>query len=87
MLMKPVAVLADVVPFLGSLVEMGSFLVSLLVAATLSLVTISVAWLFYRPLLTVGLLLVAGGLTYAFLTLRRQRAVERASPTDMRRAA
>ena len=87
MLMKPVAVLADVVPFLGSLVEMGSFLVSLLVSATLSLVTISVAWLFYRPLLAVGLFVVAGGLTYAFITLRRQRAVEHARPHDMRRAA
>jgi hypothetical protein len=87
MLMKPVSVLADVVPFLGSLVEMGSFLVSLLVSATLSLLTISVAWLFYRPLLAVGLLAVAGGLAYAFFTLRRQRAVERASPPDMRRAA
>jgi hypothetical protein len=87
MLMKPVAVLADVVPFLGSLVEMGSFLVSLLVAATLSLLTVSVAWVFYRPLVGLGLLVVAGGLSWTFLSLRRKRVQERASPPDMRRAA
>jgi hypothetical protein len=87
MLMKPVAVLADVVPFLGSLVEMGSFLVSLLVAAPLSMVTIAVAWVFYRPLLAVGLLVVAGGLFWAFFSMRAKRAQERASPPDMRRAA
>ncbi len=87
LLMKPVAVLADVVPFLGSLVEMGSFLVSVLVAAPLSLLTISVAWVFYRPLVGIGLLVVAGGLVWGFFSLRRQRVQERASPPDMRRAA
>jgi hypothetical protein len=59
LLTKPFVVLADVVPFIGSLVEFGTSLVSLLAAAGLSLVIIAVAWFWYRPLLALVLIAVA----------------------------
>jgi hypothetical protein len=59
---RPLSVLADVLPPVGAVVEMGTGLVALLIAGALSLTTISFAWLFYRPLIGVPLLLAGGGL-------------------------
>ena len=60
MLLKPLSVLADVLPFLGNVVEMGIAVVAGLVSLICALVTIGVAWLFYRPVLGVALLAVSG---------------------------
>jgi len=60
LIMKPLSVLASVVPFLGKLVEMGTGLIAFLLAASFSLVTIAIAWIYYRPLL--GGLLIAGAI-------------------------
>ena len=51
MVLKPLSVLTDVLPFLGDLVEMGSSLVAFLIALPCALVVIAVAWLFFRPVL------------------------------------
>ena len=59
MVFKPLSVLADVLPFLGSLVAAGTGLIAFLLAALFSLVTIAVAWLVYRPLFGAALLAVA----------------------------
>ena len=71
---RPVAVLGAVVPLFGSLLEAGLWLFSLGLAAALSLVTIATAWLFYRPLFALGLLLAA---VAALLWLRRRAARRR----------
>jgi len=63
MILRPLSVLADVIPILGNIVAAGTGLIAGLMAAVLSLLTISVAWLFYRPLLGVTLLAVAVALT------------------------
>jgi len=55
----PIAVVADVLPFAGDLLRFGITLFSGVVAFALSLTTIAFAWLFYRPLLGIPLLLVA----------------------------
>ncbi len=69
----PLAVLADVLPFLGDMLRMGVGLFAGLVAGALSLVTIAVAWLAYRPLLGIGLLVLAVGLIVALRMLTRRR--------------
>ena len=67
MILGPLSVLADVLPVLGNLVEKGVGGLSLAIALPISLVTIAVGWVFYRPLLGITLLaLAAGG---AFLPL------------------
>ena len=60
-IVNPLAVLVDIVPFLGSVVEAGVFFIAFCGAAVLSLLTIAVAWIVYRPLLGVGLIVVAVG--------------------------
>lgn len=65
MVFRPLSVLADVLPILGSIISFGTGIVAFLIAAILSLVTIAIAWIVYRPLLGIALIVVAGGLAFA----------------------
>ena len=65
LIFRPLSVLADVVPLLGSLVSAGAGLIAFLLAACLWLLTIAIAWIFFRPLLGILLLAAAAGLTLA----------------------
>ncbi len=56
---KPLSVLGDVVPFIGNLVGMATGLLSAVIAFGLSLITIAIAWVFYRPVLGISLLVIA----------------------------
>jgi hypothetical protein len=59
MVFRPLSVLADVLPILGSIVGAGTGLIAFLLSGILSLTTISVAWFYYRPVLGVILLVCA----------------------------
>ncbi|MBB5207158.1 TMEM43 family protein [Chiayiivirga flava] len=72
LLLRPLAVLADVVPILGRLVGFGLALVSGLLAAVLSLVAIGSGWVFYRPWLLAVIVIVVVALI-AWLVMRRSR--------------
>jgi hypothetical protein len=74
---RPIAVFADVLPILGSLMGMGIGLFAAVVAACLSLVTIAVSWLFYRPLVGIGLLVLAVAGIAGLVHLVRQRRAKR----------
>ena len=71
MVLKPLGVLADVLPILGDIVGIGTGLVAGLVALVCALVTIAVAWLFYRPVLAVALVAAAGALVWMLVKRRR----------------
>lgn len=75
MVLAPFAVLADVLPALGNLVERGVNGLALGLALPLSLLVIGLAWLFHRPLLAIGVLAVTAGL--AFLLLKRVKRARR----------
>jgi len=78
---KPLDVLADIVPFLGSLVALGTGLVSFALALCGSLTTIAVAWLWFRPLIAVPLLVAAvGSLVWLFVKAKGAKAAP-AEPT------
>jgi hypothetical protein len=65
MIFKLLSVMADVLPILGDIVGAGTAIISFLLAAILSLTTIAIAWIVYRPLLGIGLIIVAVGLAVA----------------------
>jgi hypothetical protein len=69
---RPFEVFADVVPFLGSLLGAGIAIFAGLVAAALTSVTIAISWLVFRPLLGIGLLVLAGGAVAALIYLARR---------------
>ncbi|MDM8568902.1 TMEM43 family protein [Thiotrichales bacterium HSG1] len=56
--------LAAVVPFLADIVGFIGGWVGFIIAASFSLITIAIAWIFYRPLLGIALLVLAGGCLY-----------------------
>ncbi len=77
MVLKPLSVLADVLPILGDIVEIGTGIVAGIVAFVCALVTIAIAWIFYRPVLGIVLLAIAGaGL---FLLWKKKQAKKSAS--------
>lgn len=65
--LRPLSVVADVVPIAGTIVGAGAGIIAFLVAAPASLITIAIAWLFYRPLIGIILIVIAVALT---VTLR-----------------
>lgn len=67
----PISTLVDVVPILSSIVSFGVGLVSFLLAAALSLLVIGIAWIVYRPVLGIALLVGAGALVVLVLTRKK----------------
>ena len=62
-----IEMLLKVVPFLANIVGWGVNLVCSVVGIVWSLLVIAIAWLFYRPLIGVALLVVAGAITWFFV--------------------
>lgn len=58
MVFRPFEVMADIIPFVGNLVGTGIAFFAAVLASFLSLITIAIAWIRFRPV--VGLLLLAG---------------------------
>lgn len=77
--MGPVGVIADVIPFLGTLVRMGTGLVAVVLAVLVGSVVIAFAWVWYRPLLALAIL--GGGVLVAWLAGRyAKRTAPAATP-------
>jgi hypothetical protein len=59
LVLGPISAMARILPFLGSLVELGFAIVSFFLSAIVSLLVIAVAWIVYRPVLGIALIVVA----------------------------
>lgn len=68
LVLRPISVLADVVPFLGSVASAGISVISLLLSVCVGLVTIALAWVVFRPLIGIVLLILVGGSVYMLFT-------------------
>ncbi len=64
LILKPIRVTFDILPILGSIAGAGTGVISLVLGLVLSLTTIALAWLFYRPLLSILLIAVCVGIVY-----------------------
>jgi hypothetical protein len=70
---RPLVVIADVLPILGDFLGMGVAIFAGLIAVPLTLVTIAIGWIVYRPLLGAGLLVAAAAGIAVLFVLRRKR--------------
>ncbi len=73
-------ILLKVVPFLASIMNFGVGLICTVLGLAWSLIVIGLAWVFYRPILGISLLVIAGGLI-AWMVIRgknKKPAVETA---------
>lgn len=73
LMFRPLVVVADVVPMFGNVLQMGVGLFAALVALPLSLITIAIGWLYYRPLLGIALLAAAAALIGLFIYLAKKK--------------
>jgi hypothetical protein len=78
LILKPISTLGAVVPFLGNLLGFGLNLVSGLISFILTFLVIAIAWIFYRPILGIALLAIAGGALF-FLWKKKQEADAKAA--------
>ncbi len=73
LLFAPISVLADIVPLFGSLVGAATGLIAFLLALAVALTVIAFAWLFFRPLLGITLLVLAVGALFFGLRAFRKK--------------
>ena len=71
-ILKPISAITSFIPIFGSIVGGAVALVSLLLGLALSLIIIAVAWIRFRPLLGIGLLIIVAVLI-AFLIIRGKK--------------
>lgn len=80
LILNPLVVVADVVPFIGSILGAGAAIVSLVLTAVIAPVVIAIAWFWYRPLVSAVVLAIGIGLAYGFKRWASQRvAAKRAA--------
>lgn len=69
----PLVVVADVIPFIGNLLDTGIGIVCFMIAAPLALITIAIGWIAYRPLLGIALLVAAGAIGFGIFTMVKKK--------------
>lgn len=74
---KPISVFADVVPLVGTMLGAGLGVFCFLLSFAFSILTIAVAWIFYRPLLGIVLLALALGGIFWLVSLGRKKKRQR----------
>lgn len=77
LILRPLVVVADVVPFIGSILSAGSGIVSLVLTAIVAPLVIAVAWFWYRPLVSAVVLAIGLALAYGFKRIASQRVAAR----------
>lgn len=72
--LRPLAVVGSVVPLLGDVIGAGTFLVALVCTMAVAPVVIAIGWLWYRPLIGIGVLVVGAVATWGLAKLLHARA-------------
>jgi Transmembrane protein 43 len=83
LMLRPIAVVGDLVPLIGSVLAAGAGLAAFLITAVMAPVVMAVAWFFYRPLVAVAVLAGGVAIAYGVRLLARNRRVTRPAPTGM----
>jgi len=85
MILAPLGVLADVLPLAGSLVRMGTGLIAFVLGLSVGTLTVALAWITFRPLVALAILICGCAASYGIYRLgrarsRRNRPVETVMP-------
>ncbi len=86
MMLSILGIIADVIPFAGSIVGFGTSVIAVILTLILGPLVIAIAWIAYRPVLAIAIIaagiLLAAGLIY----LRRNKTVAAQAPTTLGQA-
>ncbi len=77
LILRPLRVVADVIPLLGSIVGAGTGLVALLCTMAIAPIVIAVGWLWYRPLVGIAVLVAGFAATWGLARLARRRVARK----------
>ena len=69
----PISTFGDVVPIVGSILRMGTGIIAFVIAFVFATTTIAIAWITYRPLFGISLLILAGGVFAGTWFISKQR--------------
>lgn len=72
--LRPLAVAGSVIPLLGDVIGAGTFLVALVCTVAIAPIVIAFGWLWYRPLIGIGVLAVGAAATWSLTRLLRTGA-------------
>jgi hypothetical protein len=64
MILAPLGVLADVLPLAGTIIRMGTGLIAFACGALIGTVTIALAWIVFRPLIGIAILVIGGAIAF-----------------------
>jgi hypothetical protein len=73
LVLNPLKVLGSVVPLLGSLIGLGTGFAAFIGSLVCSSLVIAAAWIFYRPLFAIALLVAVAALVFVAVRRRRTR--------------
>ncbi len=77
LILNPLVVLADVLPFLGSIVGFGTGLIAFLCGVSVWLIATAIAWFTIRPLVSIGLLLI---MVISWFAIAKMRGTQKSPP-------
>lgn len=78
LILAPLAVFADIVPFIGRIVGAGTKLIGFFLAGIVWTLTVAFAWIFHRPVLGIAILVVTVALIV--LAVKKLRKAEQPPP-------
>ena len=74
---RPLGVLGDVLPILGDVIRMGTGAIAFVLTLFLATITIAIAWLYYRPIVGIVVLVLGIGGTVGMIMLAKRRRAAR----------
>jgi Transmembrane protein 43 len=77
-----IGVVGDIVPFLGGLLQAGAGIVAALVTAVLAPLVIALAWMWYRPMVSLAVLAGGAAVAYGLRRIAKRRAAARPAAAD-----
>jgi hypothetical protein len=80
LILRPLVVVADVVPLIGNVLGAGASIVSLALTAVIAPVVIAIAWLWYRPLISIVVIAIGLGVAFGLHRLAGRKAAAKAAP-------
>ncbi len=74
MLLSILSIIADVIPFVGSIVGFGTTVIAVILTLLLGPLVMAIAWIAYRPVLAIAIIAIGVLIAAAIIYLRRGKA-------------
>ncbi|OHD71072.1 MAG: hypothetical protein A2W19_08400 [Spirochaetes bacterium RBG_16_49_21] len=78
LIFRPLSTFGDVIPLIGSVLNMGIGIFAFIMGLVLSLITIAIAWIAHRPILGIAILVIGAGIFVAIWLIGKQKKAKAA---------